>query len=338
MKVATIFGERKGGLVDKPVPKACEQFVVVKLHAVPMCTEYKTYRAGHVTDALGHEAAGEVVEVAQSSRVKMGDRVVVMSGDPCGRCMLCLQGDYIHCQHFIDLAERTGNANGGATYAQYLVRQDWQLVPIPGDVSYIHAGMACCGLGPTFNAMKQMEVGAFDTVLITGMGPVGLGGVINATFRGARVIVAEMHAYRAALALALGAETVIDPSDPDALSRIMDLTDGRGADKAVDCSGSAAAQRFMIDALRRKGQASFVGEAGDLTIRVSADLIRKGIVLRGVWHYNLADTPVMMRLIRDSHAKMDRFITHTFPMSRVQDAWELQLTGNCGKIVLEPWG
>lgn len=338
MKVAAIFGERKGGLVDRPVPKAYENFVVVKVHATPMCTEYKTYKAGHATDALGHEAAGDVVEAAQPGKVRVGDRVVVMSGDPCGTCGLCLQGDYIHCQNFIDLEKRTGNANGGATYAQYLIRQDWQLVPIPEDVSYAHAGMGCCGLGPTFNAMKQMQVSAFDTVLITGMGPVGLGGVINAVFRGARVIAAEMHPYRAEMARALGAAAVIDPGQSDALARIMDLTDGRGVDAAVDCSGSAAAQRLMIDAVRRKGQASFVGEAGDLTIRISQDMIRKGIVLRGVWHYNLADTPAMMRLIRDSREKLDRFITHTFPMSRVQDAWELQATGACGKVVLDPWG
>jgi L-iditol 2-dehydrogenase len=338
MKVAAIRGVRQGGLMEKPVPKARENFVVVKIHAVPMCTEYKTYRNGDVTDALGHEAAGEVVEIAQPGRVRVGDRVVVMPLDPCGRCPLCLQGDYIHCQNLIDMHAHTGNPCGGATYAQYLVRQDWLLVPIPDGVSYLHAGMGCCGLGPTFNAMKQMEVNAFDTVLITGMGPVGLGGVINAAFRGARVVAVEMHPFRADLARQLGAAAVVDPGDPEALAQILDLTGGRGVDKAVDCSGSAAAQRLMIDAVRRKGQACFVGEAGELTLHVSRDMIRKGLTLRGVWHYNLSDTPGMMEVIQRSGALLDRFITHTFPMSRVCDAWELQMTGACGKVVLDPWG
>ena len=212
------------------------------------------------------------------------------------------------------------------------------MIPIPDEVSTLHGGLACCGLGPTFNAMKQMEVSTFDTVLITGMGPVGLGGVINATYRGARVIVAEIDPYRAALAKTLGAEAVVDPTQPDALAQILDLTEGRGVDKAADCSGAAAAQRLLIDAVRRKGQVAFVGEAGDLTIQVSQDLIRKGIILRGIWHYNLADTPAMMRLIRRSGDKLDQFLTHTFPMSRVQDAWALQASGACGKVALDPWG
>lgn len=337
MKVAAILGERQGGLVDRPIPEAFENFVVVKVTVVPMCTEYKSYKAGHRSDALGHEAAGEVVEIAQPGKVKVGDRVVVMSGNPCGRCGLCLQGEFIHCQQPVDVRERSGNTTGGATYAQYVLRQDWQMIPIPDEVSTLHGGLACCGLGPTFNAMKQMEVSTFDTVLITGMGPVGLGGVINATYRGARVIVAEIDPYRAALAKTLGAEAVVDPTQPDALAQILDLTEGRGVDKAVDCSGAAVAQRLLIDAVRRKGQVAFVGEAGDLTIQVSQDLIRKGIILRGIWHYNLADTPTLMRLIRRSGDKLDQFLTHTFPMSRVQDAWALQATGACGKVALDPW-
>ena len=77
MKVATIFGEGQGGLVDRPEPTAKEDFVVVKVHAVPMCTEYKSFRSGRESDTLGHEAAGEVVEVAQPGYHKVGDRVVV---------------------------------------------------------------------------------------------------------------------------------------------------------------------------------------------------------------------------------------------------------------------
>jgi threonine dehydrogenase-like Zn-dependent dehydrogenase len=93
----------------------------------------------------------------------------------------------------------------------------------------------------------------------------------------------------------------------------------------------------MIDAARRRGQAAFVGEAGDLVIRVSDDTIRKGLTMHGVWHYNLADAPKIMQVIRESSALLDKFITHTLPMSRVIDAWELQLAGKCGKIVLHPW-
>ena len=114
------------------------------------------------------------------------------------------------------------------------------------------------------------------------------------------------------------------------------MTGGVGVDRAVDCSGAAPAHRLMIDALRRRGQAAFVGEGGELSIRVSQDMIRKGISLHGSWHYNLADTPRLMEVIERSADQLDKLITHRFPMSRVQEAWELQVTGDCGKVVLDP--
>lgn len=337
MKSVTMLGDRKVELVEQSDPKARGEFVVIKIHVAPMCTEYKAYRDGHKWDVIGHEAAGEVVEVAQPGKCKPGDRVVVMPQYPCGKCALCLAGDYIHCQNLLDVEKETGNIAGIATYAQYMLKQDWLSLPIPDDITYEHGSMACCGLGPTFGAMQIMQVDAFDTVLIAGMGPVGLGGVINATYRGAHVIAVESHPFRREFAKELGAMTVLNPNDGDALEVIMDLTKGVGVDKAVDCSGAMEAQRLLIDATRRKGQVTFVGEAGALEIKISQDMIRKGLSLHGAWHWNLRGTPQIMQVIRESRPKLEKLITHRFPMSKVQDAWELQITGNCGKVILKPW-
>jgi len=337
MKIVKITGPHKAELIDVPTPKAKGEFAVVKILSAPMCTEYKDFRDGQISQSIGHEAAGEVVEVAQSGTVKVGERVVVMPQLPCGKCPLCLKGEYIHCQNCLDLAAVADYPHGSGTYAQYMLKQDWLLVPVPDSMSIDHAAMACCGLGPTFGAMQIIAVDSFDTVLITGMGPVGLGGVINAVWRSARVIAVSRTPYRANLAKQLGADVVVNPDDKDATKQIMDLTDGRGADKAVECSGVPARMRLLIDAVRRKGQIAFVGEAEDLAIKVSDDMIRKGLSLHGAWHYNLADTPRIMRIIADSADKLDRLITHILPMSRVADAFELQLTGQCGKVVLHPW-
>jgi L-iditol 2-dehydrogenase len=332
-----MFGDGRAGVVEKPDPRPKEDFVLVKVRVTPMCTEYKLFKNGGTGDCFGHEAAGEVVEVAQPGRVKVGDRVAVMPLYPCGRCPLCLSGEYIHCRHPVDVGAVTGSSTGTATYAGYLLKQDWLLVPIPEGMSDEHGSMACCGLGPTFGAMQRMGVDAFDTVLITGMGPVGLGGVINARYRGARVFAVESHPYRAKLAGDLGAEAVFDPRDVGTPAKILELTGGTGVDKGVDCSGSPEAQRLLIDAARRKGQVAFVGEGGALTVEVSRDLLRKGLTLHGSWHYNLADTPRVMEVIRACGPQIDRLITHAFPMSRVQEAWELQVSGECGKVVLDPW-
>jgi L-iditol 2-dehydrogenase len=276
--------------------------------------------------------------VAQPGRVKVGDRVVVMPMHGCGKCALCLAGDYIHCENNLDFAAFHGTRDGSATYNQYLLKPDHLLVPIPEGISYDHASLACCGLGPTFGAMQLMGVNAADTLLISGLGPVGLGGVINGVHRNARVIGVESNPWRAQLALTLGAEVVVDPTNPDALAQLRDLTGGKGVDKAIDCSGVVAAHRLCIDAARRKGQVAFVGECNDDTpLRISPDMIRKGLTLIGSWHYNMKETPTIMALIGKVGSQLDKFITHRFPLTQVQDAWELQLTGKSAKVLLKPW-
>ena len=339
MKSVVVRAQERAGIALGDIPCAKENWALVKVHAAPMCTEYKAFAAGLSHPFMGHEAAGEVVEVAQPGRVQIGDRVVAMPLSSCGRCRYCLDGDYIHCQDTVDYAALHGSVAGIGTMAQYLLKQDWMLAPIPAGMSYDHAAMACCGLGPTFGAFQTMRLDRQDTVLITGLGPVGLGGVINARYRGARVIGVDANVYRAKLARELGADAVINPLDEDALAQVLAQTSaGRGVDKAVDCSGVVAAHRLCIDAARRKGKVAFVGECGDETpLRISDDMIRKGLTLIGSWHFNLADTPRMMRMISEIGAQLDRFITHRFAIDDIQSAWETQLAGQCGKVILLPW-
>lgn len=337
MKKAIITGVRQAALVEAPVPQPEGDEALVKVHVTPMCTEYKAYVAGRPSDTLGHEAAGEVVAVAQPGRVRVGDRVVVQPMYSCGRCALCIAGDFIHCEDERVHRESVRARGGVATYAQYLLKSDWLLSPIPDDISYERASLALCGLGPSFGAFQRMALSAFDTVLITGLGPVGLGAVVNARFRGARVIGVESVPYRADRARAMGAETVLDPRSDSALEAIRDLTGGLGVDCALDCSGTAAAERLCIAAARRKGQVAFVGECWDeLAIRVSDDMIRKGLTVHGSWHYNLSDYPRIVHVIRESPL-IDLLVSHVLPMSTIRDAFELSASHECAKILLKPW-
>lgn len=337
MKKAVILGERRAALVDVPTPEPKENWVLVKVHAAPMCTEYKRFLSGGRVEYLGHEAAGEVVAVAQPCRVRVGDRVVVMPQYPCGKCALCIAGDYIHCEQNYDFAAFVGSGEGRATMAQYLLKPDWLLPPIPEDLSYEQASLACCALGPSFGAFDRMGLDAFDTVLITGAGPVGLGAVVNAAYRGARIIVVEAVPYRVERAKALGAEIVLDPQDPDLVVKIKDLTDGVGVDKALDCSGTVQAHRTCIEATRRRGQVAFVGEcSAETIIRVSPDLIRKGLTAHGSWHYNLSLFPKIIQVIQKSPV-VNQLVSHVLPMSRIQEAMELSASHQCAKIILKPW-
>lgn len=337
MKQVAILGERQAGLIDTPDPEPKENWVVVKIEAAPMCTEYKLFLSGYNQTILGHEAAGEVVAVAQSSRLKVGDRVVVMPLYACGRCELCLAGDYIYCENNYDFSGFTGATTGCATMAQYILKPDWLLPKIPDDISYERASLACCALGPSFGALQTMGVTAFDTILISGAGPVGLGAIVNARFRGARVIVAESVPWRVERALQMGAAAVIDPRSDEPAEQIKTLTGGRGVDSAIECSGTVQAERLCIDATRRRGKVAFVGECNDaLKLYISPDMIRKGLTLAGSWHYNIQHFPLIMKVIRESPL-LDLLASHVFPMSQIQAAFELQTTGQSAKVILKPW-
>jgi L-iditol 2-dehydrogenase len=337
MKRVAIVGERLAGLMDAPEPEPYENWVVVKIHAAPMCTEYKTFVAGQPQAVMGHEAAGEVVAVAQSDRVKVGDRVVAMPLAGCGVCDLCRSGDYIHCAQAFALSGFATSRGGCDTMAQYLLKLDWLLLPIPDDVSYERAALACCALGPSFGAFEAMGLSGQDTVLITGAGPVGLGAIVNARYRGARVFVLESVPWRVAKAQELDAEAVFDPQDEKVLEKVRQATGGRGVDCALDCAGTVRAERFCVDAVRAKGKAAFVGECQeDFCLKVSPDMIRKGLTLLGSWHYNLHDFPEVMEVIQSSPL-VDRLISHTFPMSRIQEAFELSASHQAAKIILDPW-
>ncbi|WP_328610671.1 zinc-binding dehydrogenase [Amycolatopsis sp. NBC_00345] len=342
MKTVQIDGARACSLIDRPLPSIDRDYALLKVLVAPMCNEYLAYQDGiylerNRPDALGHEMAGEVAEAPPGSRVRAGDRVVALCGYPCGRCVPCLAGYYAHCAGTDDPRAVCGSESGECGFAQYAVKPDWMLIPIPDDVSYEHASMACCGLGPTFGAMERMDVTAGRTILITGLGAVGLGGVINAKFRGATVIGVARSPFRAALARKLGCDFVLDPSAGDVRARIAEITGGQGADGAIECSGQAAYQRLALDSAGRLGTVTFLAESGEIPVHVDEHLVQKGVRVQGSLDINLRDAPRLMEMIPKVRGQLDDFITHRFPLSRIADAFELQLARECGKVVLYPW-
>ena len=337
MHVVSITGERRCEIVERPEPRVAGRFAKVKVLAAPMCTEVGNYCRGDQTDCLGHEAAGVVVEAGPQCKVPVGTRVIAMPLHGCGACDLCMAGDHILCPNGVDVHAANASPSGAATYAQFCLKADHLLLRIPDDIDTDHASMACCGLGPTFGAMKRMNVTATDTVLISGLGAVGLGGVVAASFFGARVIGLEPNAFRAELAKRLGCEHVVDPRDADAaLHQVMEITGGAGVEKSIECSSQETAPALLVRAARRKGQITSVGWGGPVNAR---DLVAKGLSFHGQWHWNhQLHAGEMFRLIRGTREKLDQLITHRLPMGEVKDAWELQAAGRCGKIVLHPWG
>jgi L-iditol 2-dehydrogenase len=336
VKVATITGRRSAAVVDRPEPHAVGDIVKVQVLVAPACTEWRHYRDGETKETLGHEAAGIVVDAAGSSRVREGERIVVMPQHGCGRCALCQAGDHIHCRDQRDVLAESGSETGTATYGQFVIKPDWLLLPVPDDVPLIQASLACCGLGPTFGAMERMQVDALDTVLVSGCGPVGLGALVNAAVRNARAIALEPHPHRAELARALGAFAVVDPTAVDALEQIRELTGGHGAEASIETSGAPSAAPLLVEATRARGRIAFNSWNGTIAVN---DLVGRGLELHGCWHWNhQCDGERMFETIRRAGPLLDRLITHRVPLDDVAAAWELQLTGECGKVLLFPWG
>jgi L-iditol 2-dehydrogenase len=336
MRQPEVTGERELTLTEVPDPEPTGEWAKVRVDAAPMCTEYKQWLDGDRGPIRGHEAAGEVVAVDGASGVEPGDRVVATPLFGCGRCRACRAGDVLRCTDEMDFAAATGQESGDATYARYLLKPAHLLLDVPDGLSTTHASMACCGLGPTFQACERAGVDGTDAVLISGAGPVGLGGLINATHRGARVVISEPAARRADLARDFGADAVIDPTEESAAAELDALTDGRGVDAALECTGVTEARRFALDALRDRGALAVIGEGGTFEVDGSADLIHTGVEIFGVWHYDLGHAPAVFDAVAANEARVDRLITHEFPLEAVERAFELQAERRTGKVVLHP--
>jgi L-iditol 2-dehydrogenase len=318
MKRVAITGERRAELVEAPLPELRPGEVLVRVEAAPLCTEYRRFVAGEVAHELGHEAAGVVVDVAPPAPAELvGRRVVAMPLSGCGRCELCLAGAYIHC--------RETQAVPDGALAQYLRKPAWLALPLPDDVSIQLGALACCSLGPSFGALDALAVEAGAAILITGAGPVGLGAIVNARFRGLEVLVVEPAAERAELARRLGATIVEAHAD--------------GPRYGLECSGSAVAARLLVDAVGPLGKIAFVGiafDGADLAVDRWHDLVRKGLTLVGSWHYNLSSFPRVLEVIRES-TLVPQLIDAVVPFSQVQRAFELSASGTRGKVILQPW-
>ena len=325
-----VLGGKRAWLEETPTPAAEPGWAVVKAMALPICgSDLGAFVNPGESRYAGHEGTGIIEEVAPGSRLKPGDRVVIAPQATCGVCSLCRAGDYIYCP------DRPPFMNN---FHQYVKKQEAIMPLLPDDISLEVGSLAGCALCPAFSALELARAGASDTVLVTGLGPVGLGAVTAASFRGARVLGVDPEPFRRSLAMELGAEETFDPAGADALAWVRERTGGKGASCAVECSGRTEAERLCIDAAAIFGRVAIVGENhGRLEVGPSRDFIRKGLTVFGTWFGNWLNYARVFDLIRRK-PQVQKIITHTFPFSQAQQAFDTFLSGKAGKVVLKPWG
>ncbi|MEK4352884.1 NAD(P)-dependent alcohol dehydrogenase [Paenibacillus sp. FSL R5-0475] len=312
--------------IDIPVPKDNE--ALIKVYCIGICgSDVHYYEHGRIGRyvvkepiILGHELAGEVVEVGkQVSNIAVGDRVAVEPGVTCGQCDYCKSGRYNLCPDVVFLA--TPPVNGA--WAEYIVMPSDYLFKLPDSMSY-EEGAMLEPLSVGFHAMMRGKVQPFDRVLITGLGPIGLlAGQAAKLFGVSEIYGTDVVPFRRQLAMEMGFTAALDPVKENVGQRLNELTNGFGVTLVVESSGNARAMADTIKWVRRGGRIVFVGLPADSAIPMDMGRFIDGeIDAYGVFRY--ANTyPAAIQALQHSSLDIEKIVTHRFALTDTQEALEV---------------
>lgn len=287
---------------------------------------------------LGHEAVGTVVEVgAAVSTLAVGDRVLVSCITSCGRCRFCKEARYGLC---------TGG--GGWIFGHLIDGLQAELARVPFADTSVHKipeGLTdedvifLADILPT-----SYEVGVLagrvepgDTVAIVGAGPIGLAAVMTAKlFTPGLIVVLDIAEARLEKARAFGADVTINNGAVDPVAAVMELTDGLGADVAIEAVGAAETFELCAELIRPGGRVANVGVHGHAaTLHLERLWIRDVTITTGL--VDTFTTPKLMRLIAEGRLDPTPFATHRFELDETMEAYETfaeAATTNALKVVL----
>lgn len=332
-----------GSLALKTVdpPKAGPGEVVVKIRAALTCgTDLKTYRRGHpkfpLPTPFGHEFSGDIAEIgAGVTRFRKGQAIVVAPTAPCGECYHCLRGFGNLC----DYTMRTMVLGAFAEYVRvpaHIVSQN--MYPKPDALTYLEAAvlepLSCVVYGG-----QMLPMDSRDTVVIIGAGPIGLLHLMFARLRGAgRIVMVGRRKLRLTAARSLGADVVIDETSEDVLARVRKLTDGRGADVVVECTGHPQVWEQSIAMARRGGNVMlFGGCASGTTVQIPMDrMLQDGLTVKGVFHFTPDAVRESYRLLASRAMNVSSLITGIHPLSDFRKVFDTLNKGEAIKLALLP--
>ena len=305
------------------------QDVVVRTEAVTICGTDLHILRGDVPEVqpgtvLGHEAVGEVVEAGpEVHTVRPGDRVLVSCVSSCGRCRYCRTGQYGQCLESGGWI--LGNRIDG-TQAEYVrvPYADTSVYPLPGAVDAAEA-VLLADIFPTAYEVGVLNgrVRPSDTVVIVGAGPVGLAAVACARlYSPERIIAVDLVPARLDAAKRLGADAVAG-TDEGPTQLVTDLTDGMGADVAIEAVGLPETFEMCLRMIRPGGHVANVGVHGSPATLHLEELWSRNMTLST----GLVDTssiPVLLRMLAAGRLPMaSQLITHTFPMNDMERAYDV---------------
>lgn len=346
MRVATFHAPGDIRLEDVPEPSPGPGEVKLRVRNCSTCgTDVKIYHSGHpnmsAPQVMGHEIAGEVVEVGTGIRDwAPGDRVQVIAAIPDGTCEDCLAGRPTVCQN-----QRSMGYQFPGGFAEFMIVPRAVLAVdglnrIPDGLGFAEASLAE-PLACVLNGQELARVGDGDVVVVVGSGPIGCLHVRLARSRGAsRVILVDLNAARLAEAAAIvRPDLTIVSSETDPVQAVLDATGGRGADVVITAAASGAAQEQGLRMLARRGRLSLFGglpkDAPNITI--DANLVHyRELTIVGVNGSSPEHNRMALDLIASGAVPVTDLITHRLPLDRVLDAIAIVGKGEAIKVTIEP--
>lgn len=348
MKALVYHGPGDKQWEEVPKPTILEDGdAIVRVDAVTICGTDLHILKGDVpavTDGrvLGHEAVGTIEEVGPGVKtLKPGDRVLVSCISACGRCRFCRESRYGLCVggggwilgHKID-----------GTQAEY-VRvpfADTSTYLVPAGVSDENVLMLA-DIGPTGYEVGVLNGGVQpgDVVAVVGAGPIGLSAMLTSQmYSPSHIVAIDMVDARLEAAKAFGATATINNSRQDPVALVRELTDGLGADVAIEAVGIPETFELCAELIRPGGRVANVGVHGKPATLHLEDLWIKGVTIK-TGLVDTYSTPTLLKLVASGQLKVNEFITHHFGMDEFMDAYDtFSRAGDTGalKVVLTKEG
>lgn len=354
--------ERPGQIVVREfdLPEVGPSFGLLKIDAAGVCVSDSKryddlYKAAVFPLIMGHENVGTIDqignELAAATGLRVGDRVALEAGIPCGQCRYCKEGETRFCQnrrgYGVSIpASRPPHFWGG--YAQFMYL-------IPGIIAKKMSRDVPPEAGVLFSPLSNgiywvrtlggCRIG--DSVVIQGPGPQGLCAAIAAREAGASTIVVTglaIDAERLALAREFGATHCLNVEKVNLVSAIKEITSGDMADLVVDVSGSPAALQGSLEIVRKCGTIVSGGLTGTETrTPLLVDKITLGEVrIQGAFSSDSRSKDIAIKLLESRKYPLEKMVTHRYPVERTEEA--LITVGGHNrevypiKAVISPWG
>jgi len=363
-------------LQEYPLPEPAPGCVLVKMEMSGICGTDKHTFQGYTTQyggrelefpiIQGHENVGTVAAIGGNGRytdfegipLRAGDRVVVGANVCCGQCYYCRHDfPYYCCENTTDYGNNLSAKNsphlfGGWSQYIYILPGSF-LVKVPDELpSEVAVLTEIFAVSAGLDRAKQMS--AFpnesfrfdDTVVVLGVGPLGMCFLMKARMLGAGTIIAvDLSDFRLNFAKRLGADHVINAgktSKAERLQMVKDLTHGRGADMVVECAGVPQAVPEGLEMLRVSGllvEAGNFSDLGEVPLSPHRHLCAKNARILGVGGEEpAAYGPSMRQMARYiKHYPLREFVTHRFGLRDVGAAMQKSMEAESMKVVLEPW-